>query len=349
MLACALVPALLSVAPAAAQAPPTAERVAILTGPLSADHTDLRYQVKGTDLGILWADDRGEVRAAFGDTFGLGWTGPGSRAIPVLDLWRSNTLAFSTDRNLADGMRLDRFATGPLLLQAREIVPSKKAGEELTTIPTGGVHVAGRDYLAYMSVRHFAPEGGRWITNHAGVAYSDDGGQTWTEDLAARRVNTPDGNDPFQVNAFARRDGFVYMIGTPHGRFGDARLARVPERAVLDLAAYRYWTGSGWVPGAHRAAPVVSGPVGELSVHYDEGLGRWLMMYLDESRHEIVLRTASALTGPWSPEQAVASTAQYPKLYGPFLHPLSSGPDVYFTMSEYDPYHVSLMRVRLGG
>lgn len=350
VLVCALVSAVLSVDPAAAQPPPTADLIAVLTGPQSADRTDLRYQVKGTDLGVLWADDRGQVRVAFGDTFGLGWSGPGSRNIPVLDQWRSNTLAFSTDTTLADGMRLDRFVTGLLPLQAREIIPSKKVDhDELTTIPTGGVHVDGRDYLAFMSVRHFEPVGGRWTTNHAGVAYSDDGGTTWIDVPEARRGNTPAFDDPFQMIAYARNDGFVYAFGTPNGRFGDVRVARVPEHAVLDLGVYRYWTAAGWSPSPEQAVPVVGGPVGELSVHYDEGLRRWLMMYLDESRHEIVLRTAPAPTGPWSPETAVAGAAQFGQLYAPFIHPTSRDGDVYFTMSQYAPYHVVLMQVRLGG
>ncbi|MGH2345442.1 MAG: DUF4185 domain-containing protein [Chloroflexota bacterium] len=110
-----------------------ARRVGVLTGAGSLNMTEGRYDIKGTDLGIMWTDERGRVLIAFGDTFGSQWTGTGSRSgDPAAIDWRSNTLAFS------------------------------------------------RDYLAYMSVRHFG-QPGHWITNYGGIAYSDDGGQTWRE------------------------------------------------------------------------------------------------------------------------------------------------------------------------
>jgi hypothetical protein len=64
--------------PAAAQVPPpraTATPVAALTGTQSINETEARYRVKGTDLGIMWTDDRGQILIAFGDTFGAGWIG----------------------------------------------------------------------------------------------------------------------------------------------------------------------------------------------------------------------------------------------------------------------------------
>ncbi|MBV8539974.1 MAG: DUF4185 domain-containing protein, partial [Pseudonocardiales bacterium] len=79
-----------------------ANPVAVLTGAASINATEARYQVKGTDLGIMWTDERGQILAAFGDTFGPGWTGISSGfANPAMIDWRSNTLAHSTDRNPA--------------------------------------------------------------------------------------------------------------------------------------------------------------------------------------------------------------------------------------------------------
>jgi hypothetical protein len=238
---------------------------------------------------------------------------------------------------------------------AKELVPSlKRDHEEISTIPTGGVHIAGRDYLAYMSVRHFEPQGGRWTTNHSGLAYSDDDGQTWVEVPSARRPNTPAFDDRFQMIAFAQRahpskDGFVYAIGTPGGRFGAAHLARVSPKQLLDQAAYEYWTGlGGWQRGSSAiATPIVPGPVGELSVSYNEALSRWMMLTLDEDRAAIVLRLASELTGPWSPPIALATAGTYPGLYGGFLHPASNGSEIYFTMTQYSEYNVTLMRAQL--
>jgi D-arabinan endo alpha-(1,5)-arabinofuranosidase len=325
-----------------------AQRVAVLAGQGSMNLTELRWQVKGTDLGIMWSSAPGQVLLAFGDTLGSAWRGIGTHDLSQLHDWRSNTLARSTDPNPADGLWFDSYVTD-LPIHGRELLPSKKIDHvEVTVVPTGGINVGGRDYLAYMSVRHWGVAGGRWITNHAGIAFSDDNGQTWVDVPGSRRVNTPGFDDPFQMVSFARADGFVYALGTPNGRFGSAHLARVPEDTILDLRAYQYFDGAGWQPDPRRAAPVVSGPVGEISLHYQQGLGRWLMTYLDESRHEIVLRTAPALTGPWGPEQTLAGAEQYPFLYGAFIHPASNGSDLYFTMSQFGPYNVSLMRIRLG-
>ncbi|MGB9282112.1 MAG: DUF4185 domain-containing protein [Pseudonocardiaceae bacterium] len=337
-------------APGAASTVPRgqASRVAGITGAASMNDTQARYDVKGTDLGIMWADDRGQILVAFGDTFGPAWAGTGAPAQDPASIdWRSNTLARSSDRNPANGMVFDDFvADRPG--HAKELLPSlKRDGVEMTKIPTGGVNVGGRDYLAYMSVRHFG-QPGHWVTNYSGVAYSDDGGQNWVECVGAIRPNTPGLDEQFQMIAYARRDGFVYAFGTPNGRFGDAHLARVPEQRLLDKSAYEYWTGTRWQRGVSAiAAAIVPGPVGELSVRYDEILKSWEMMYLDEARGAIVVRLAAAPTGPWGAPMPVATSRQYPHLYGGFLHPDSTGSDIYFTMTQYDRYNVSLMHARL--
>ncbi len=325
-----------------------ASRVAVLTGAQSINNTEARDEIKGTDLGIMWTDERGQILAAFGDTFGAGWTGPGSEAgDPAAVDWRSNTLARSSDRNPADGMVFDGFVTDHPG-HAKELIPSLKRDDvEITTIPTGGINVGGRNYLAYMSVRHFG-QPGQWTTNHSGIAYSDDNGQTWVDAPSARQPNTPSFDEKFQMNAYARRDGFIYAFGTPNGHFGDAHLARIPEQRLLDKSAYEYWTGKTWQHGNSAiAAPIVAGPVGELSVRYDQTLTSWEMMYLDESHGAIVIRLAPAPTGPWGAPIPVATSSQYPSLYGGFLNPDSHGSDIYFTMSQYDRYNVSMMHATL--
>jgi Domain of unknown function (DUF4185) len=325
-----------------------ASLVSVLTGAASSNATEARYQVKGTDLGIMWADDRGQILAAFGDTFGTGWAGISSGfANPATIDWRSNTLARSADRNPADGMSFTNFVTDRPD-HAKELLPSlKKDGVEMTKIPTGGINVAGRNYLAYMSVRSFTKPG-QWITNNSGIAYSDDGGQTWQDVLSAHRPNTPALDEKFQMTAYARRDGFVYAYGTPNGRFGDAHVARVPEQRLLDYSAYEYWTGKDWHRGGSAiAAPIVNGPVGELSVRYDQVLRSWEMMYLDESREQIVVRLAPQPSGPWGAPTPVATSREYPNLYGGFLNPDSKGRELYFTMTQYDRYNVSMMHATL--
>lgn len=325
-----------------------ANPVALITGAKSINATEERYDIKGTDLGIMWTDERGRILTAFGDTFGSGWTGvSGGFARPAAIDWRSNTLARSTDRDPSDGMHFDNYVTDRPD-HAKELLPSlKRDGVEMTKIPTGGINIDGRNYMAYMSLRKFTTPG-HWITNYSGVAYSDDGGQTWQDAPSSHRPNTPALDGTFQMIAYARGDGYVYAFGTPNGRFGAAHVARVREDQLLNNSAYEYWTGTGWQRGSSEiAAPIVPGPVGELSVRFDKTLNSWEMAYLDESRKAIVLRLAPQPTGPWSAEIPLATASEYPDLYGGFLHPYSDGADLYFTMTQYKIYNVMMMHVTL--
>lgn len=304
--------------------------VAQVTGEASVNRTQSRWDITGADLGhTFWY--RGDLYMVFGDTFGPGGAD-----------WRSNTMARIVDPQPATGLRFasmvsDRPGHAEELLASR-----KKAGVEQTVIPTNSIAVGGRMVLQYMSVRSWLTPG-RWSTNYSGLAYSDDGGRTWTEDKAMGWG--PDSG--FAQVAFVRSGPYVYLYGIPAGRFGGARLARVPAAQILDPSAYRYWTGQTWSAAESAAVPIIGAPVGELSVRWSSSARRWLMMYLDEDRAAIVLRSAPGLTGPWSAEQVVATASQYSELYAPFMLPMDTGSTVYFTMSEFGPYEVYLMKARL--
>jgi hypothetical protein len=73
----------------------------------------------------------------------------------------------------------------------------------------------------------------------------------------------------------------------------------------------------------------------------------WETGTVEKVRGAIVLRLAPQPTGPWGAPITVATYKEYPTLYGGFLHPDSNGPDVYFTMTQYDRYNVSLMHTKL--
>ncbi|MEV5961543.1 DUF4185 domain-containing protein [Kribbella sp. NPDC051952] len=347
LLGAALVPANQSGPAQASAVPSPAERVAKLTGPESINDTEARFGLKATDLGILWDNGSGEILSAFGDSYGSGWTGPGGGAGDQATIdWRCNLLLRSKDRNLADGMTLDSAAEDRPG-HAKEFLDCKKIDrDEHTVIPTAGISVGKRQYVQYMSVNYWGPAGS-WFTNYSGFAYSDDNGETWTKSPTARWQNTKAWDDNFQMVALVKEKGYVYMIGTPNGRFGNAHLARAPEKQVLDKKAWRYWDGRTWSPQERAAVPVAAGPISEVSVQWNAYLGKYLMMYLDESRASVVLRSSKSLTGPWSGEQIVARGTDFPGLYGTFMHPWSSGPDLYFTMAQWDPYNVFLMHTKL--
>ncbi|HVO44041.1 MAG TPA: DUF4185 domain-containing protein [Aggregatilineales bacterium] len=312
------------------------EFVAWVTGPQSPNKTAVKFDIDGTDLGTMFDQDD-TLYITFGDTFGCCRPQGGGAGG---ENWRSNTLAYSTDHNVEDGILFDGMITGPNG-KARAVL--EKQRDDVTIIPTNGIAVQNRLYLDYMAVKVWGTPG-KWTLNRSGWAYSDDKGQTWTQPDDA----IWDGDTNFGQVALVQRDGYVYLLGIHGGRFGGVRLARVPSESVLKMETYRYWDGTAWVSDLNAAAEIVPAPVGELSVAWNDYLGRWIMTYLDEIRRAIVIREAPDLAGPWSEPLVVVSADDYASLYGAFLHPwASSGETIYFNMSQWGPYNVRLMRAHL--
>lgn len=314
-----------------------------VTGAAAPNHTDTRFAVHGTDLGVLWDDGAGGVLCAFGDTYGEGWLPPGSG--PRTADWRFNTLARSTSRDLGRGLLLDEMVTDRPG-HAAEILPRTGRRRERTVIPTAGIAVDGRQYLHYMSVRRwYLP--GRWRSNHGGIAVSEDGGHTWVRG-PARWPNALFGRRPMQMGGFTRTARWVYFFHTRNGRRGPIHLARVDPADVGDPRGYQHWTGTGWSDRFTRARPVASGPAGELSAAYHPGLDRWLIVHLDDPGRRIVLRSARRPTGPWSDGEPLVRGIEHPGLYGGYLHPWGlDGNEIHLTMSRWEPYAVYLVRAEL--
>lgn len=133
----------------------------------------------------------------------------------------------------------------------------------------------GVQYLSYMSVRNWGGEAGQWSTNYSQIATSSDNGETWTTRPETLRPNIGGGvlpagvapvagSENFQMSSMVKDGGFVYNYGTPAGRSGEVRLSRVPEGgAILDLSAYEYWNGNGWILADPAAAvPVMDAASG---------------------------------------------------------------------------------------
>lgn len=314
-------------------------RVAQLTGPSSANRTD-RFEVAGQDLGSMFEAD-GKTWFVFGDTFGRreeGFTGGGGEE------WRSNTLAYSTDTDLADGVRLDGYVTDDQGW-AKELLPSEKVDySEMTVIPTYGFAANGAMYLAYMSVRHWG-EPGEWENNDSGLAKSVDSGRTWTK-LAAPKWA---GDSNFVQVSVAEHDGDLYFWGVTHGRFAGVKLMKVAEKDVETQSAYRYFSGTGgdgepvWSTDQKDAETIVDDTVGELSVVWNSHLSRWLMTYSNGGTGDTSLREGITPWGPWGEAMTLVAKSDVPGLYAPFLSPVAAATStgtVYFTLSVWDPYNV---------
>lgn len=329
------------------------ERVARVTGATGTtetlpnpNHTDMRYHVGGTDLGIAWRMGNGAVGLFFGDTYGRDFR-PGTGGPGNAGNWRSNVLAFSTDEELSDGLAIDKMlqdAGG----NAKEVIASRHDPDckgEHTMIPTAAIHAGGADYVHCMNI-HCWEVPGKWTTNYSALFKSSDNGKSWSrcpgvQFAAASR---------FAQGAFVKRNGMVYLLGTPAGRHGAIYLARAGERDLAFGDRYEYWCGDrGWVKKEEASAtPVIEAPAGELSVTYNETFQRWMVVYLDVSRKALVLRDSKEIQKGWSKPKILVRSADYPGLYGSFIYPLQkNGTRLYFLMSVWKDYNVFLMKADL--
>ncbi|MFH5228686.1 DUF4185 domain-containing protein [Antrihabitans spumae] len=309
---------------------------------LASPNNTASYNVLGTDLGIMWDNGGGEMLTAFGDTAGLGFPNLLAGSIWA---WRSNILVRSHDRNPADGIFYDSVARD-IFGQAKDLVPSPKIPFiEISRIPTAGVSVNGVQYLSLMSVKTW-DQPGQWTTNFAGLAASGDNGEN-RGDLPQTHRPAEAGNRNFQMNAFLKDGGFVYVYGTPPGRNNLAHVARVRENDIANLAEYEYWTGSEWKKDDVNAAAPITGGVGELSVQYNQFLGQYIMLSTDPWNSVVMMRAPSP-QGPWSPPEVLIDTRELPTAYAPSLYPYQTGSDLYFLTTIHNQYNVVLMKTSLG-
>jgi len=107
-------------------------------------------------------------------------------------------------------------------------------------------------------------------------------------------------------------------------------------------------------PDARRGLPflavqVVWAPGSEMSVAWNSYLKKFVMLYTN-TLNDVVMRTADKPEGPWSEATTIVKTADIPGgIYAPYIHPWSTGRDLYFTLSLWSNYSVMLMRTTLGG
>lgn len=349
----------------------TSRVVSWVTGPRSPNNTLARFTISGTDLGVAWDNGDGQTLIALGDTFG--WCNvPGQQ-------WRNNVLLRTDDDQLADGLAVEpgipgndesgAVVTAEAPNYAVEMI--RAVGQdyvEITTIPTAGISIGGKQYVNFMSVRHWGTAG-VWDTNFSVIAVSENNGRTWQAELSTMMINAPVtvalpddvptlsvNNHRFQqsgyVHGHGTEAGYVYQVGTPNGRFGRAYLARFAAGDILDLSKYQYWTGSGWTSDLNLLtddSAIVKSRVTELSIAWSEYLGKYLMI---DGDNEIRVRTATKPWGPWStPKTLVPAGAVV--LYGPMMLPKSpaltttSDGRLYFNATRWSDYNIMLIESRL--
>lgn len=97
-------------------------------------------------------------------------------------------------------------------------------------------------------------------------------------------------------------EGQLYSFDCPLDGFSrPCTLARVALDKALDRSAWQFWNGSTWTSDMHDTEVVFDGaPI--MTVSYNAYLQRWTVIYSDNLSNDVCIRTAEALTGPWSDE-----------------------------------------------
>jgi len=288
------------------------------------NQTQPKYGLNETDIGTMWPDQSGNMLFAFGDNFNTS-----STSCAVRTNWSSNGLAKSTDKALNGGLHFSSVLSSNG--QMTEII--HKEGLDVTEIPTAGINVGSRQYINFQAIKQFNVnnDADQWTDWYSEIAYSDDGGTTWT-----KSGTIWGGGSNFNQVAYLKGSGTtVYVFGTPSGRHGSVHLAKVDSGSLLNYGAYQYWTGTGWVAGNDSAAVAITqGGAGEMSVIYNTYFNRYIMAYLSVDRRAIVMRDASDPTGDWSNEKVLLEDSGN-GIYAPMMHPwFTSGADVNFLVSQ---------------
>lgn len=324
--------------------------VSRLTGPNLTGNAG----IGGADLGHM-VNHNGKTYFLFGDTFAseasAGSGGPD---------WRNNVMAWTTDRNPADGITFDGWLTRPDGTARQAIAPGN---DPVTYIPTGAISVGDRIYAWYMHVSNWTG----WTVDHAGLAWWREGDSQFTNVPGFAFPGSTDegrhgGN--FDMVAASYRsplenttDKHIYIWGTPGGREGGVKLARVMPDQIENLSAYEYFEGEvasvpHWTSNEFAAERIVPPGVGEMSVMYNQAVDAWTLMYMTGGASpDIEIRQSKTPWGPWSDAVTVSDFSQISGgQYAPYMNPLyveDGGKTLYFTVSRWDPYDVYLARVTL--
>jgi len=312
------------------------------------NRTDERWNLGGTDLGIIWQISKGRYGLAFGDSYGDDFRPCGGGPGAAQKDWRSNVVAFTEDTDLSDGLEFSDMMHDAERPDRASAAIVRELYREFTYIPTSVICLDGVQYMHYMYWEVFYRD--RLDEFYSSFAKSEDGGNTWVNCNDIVRFSK---DSPFGIVAMATKKGdkYCYMLGAQAGegyRRTPGRLARFRYEDVLDRNKYEYWNGSEWIKGDENAAAVViEGTVGEASLMYLEKYRRWIFLYKDNEHHGISYRTAENITGPWS--ECHVLTKGHRSGYGSFIHPMCASKKfeedaIYYTMSQWGPYNVFLMK-----
>ena len=340
--------------------PGSTKKVSQLTGDVdralkkpTLSQTTRRFGIVGTDLGSSF-EHKGNLYFLFGDTLGqrgaldaIGWTSSRDPEKIALD--------FHSGRG------------------GRWLPPSVPGIKQaVLEVPSGGISIGGTMFVVFTTDHTDAKAMGRSV-----LASSTDEGRTF-------KVLYDLSRDKFINVSFVSREGWLYLYGSGDYRKSSVCLARVKPADLSDRTHLEYFSGTAadgqprWSAREADAATLFQhNVVGELSVSYLAPLARYIMLYNSSEPRGIVMRSAPAPTGPWTPG-GVLFNALRDQGDAPFIHVVSRsgrgdtlsdpnredlsggayGPFImerytncsgdrcrlYYTMSTWNPYQVMVMQ-----
>jgi hypothetical protein len=339
------------------------------TGQPTLNQTGLTYRVYGTDLGFSFQHEE-RTYFLFGDTVGL---------------HGGDSIAFTQDTNPNDCLAL-QFVTGTDGRYLPPEVPGISHGP--FEVPVGGFSAGGAMYVFFTTDHSETRVMGRSV-----LARSDDEAQNFTflYDVSTDKfINlVPVIVENATIPGLPETTGRGLLVwGSGDYRRSNPYLAYVPLDSVEDRLAWLFFAGldpeSGapaWSAHEADAAALFDHPcLGEFSVSWLEGLGKWIMSYNCFLPRGITMRTADTPWGPWSDSEIIfdpwgdggycnfmhvsyqdrnCDSVQDPGRddewageYGPYIIPglAEANNDVttiYFVMSTWNPYAVMLMKTDL--
>lgn len=273
----------------------------------------------------------------FGDSI-MKWAGEDGSS------WRNNTACSTTDLDASDGVHpfdepVDSLGVpGEVLPMTDDEVAFEAehdgpgCGEDCEGIalwPGAPVYDAARGRLLVFYAKLFQRPGFLNVT-YAGtsVAIWEDGAPAPVRPEVRPGEDEPTllfGPDEVELAAGALVEGdhvYAFVCGNELKACG---LAKAPLDSVAERDAWRFYAGAaGWVDDPARVTTLFHGS-GMLTVHWNARVGRYLAFYSGPfGSNEVAMRTAPALTGPWSHEAVVHRGVQpVPDAvsYGALAHP----------------------------
>ncbi len=158
----------------------------------------------------------------------------------------------------------------------------------------------------------------------------------------------------------SREENFVYLYGVIANDEGvqQCYICRINPNEFENIGSYEYLVDENnvWEKDVKKAIPIFIGMPNELSVSYNNYLGKYLSIHSLDLTGKIVARTADNPWGPWSDPITVKQVEikrkldlKYPTLiYAAKEHPYLSkndGKKIYITYIEFEEYFPHLLEV----